>query len=187
MDLQLLWKNVESTANQEKNKMAEAWCHMCLHPLFDKAGSQNKAKVSRYRSSFVLSELRLTMLRKIIQFALSRQDYGAARNAHSQMTQSGKDEPVTRYLMYKVALRSGDTDFGKHIIGIDTFSADDAAAECLYYICRSSAKDATLLYACVLEAQSAGSKRQAIDALRRVLDKYEHSAPSGIHLPALLR
>jgi hypothetical protein len=62
-----------------------------------------------------------------------------------------------------------------------------AAAECLDYICRSSAKDATLLYACVMEAQSAGEKKQAINALERVLDKYDYSAPTGIHLPALLR
>jgi hypothetical protein len=61
------------------------------------------------------------------------------------------------------------------------------AAECLDYICRSSAKDATLLYACVMEAQSNGSKKQAINALERVLDKYDYSAPAGVHLPALLR
>lgn len=183
----MLWKNIESAASQEQHKMAEAWCHLCLHPIFEKAGSQNKAKVSRYCSFFILSKQMLTVGRKIIQCALSRRDYEAARSAHSQMTESSRDEPVTRYLMYKVALQSRDAGFGKCIMSSDTFSADDAAAECLDYICRSSAKDATLLYACVLEAQSAGSKRQAINALQKVLDRYEHSAPSGIHLPALLR
>jgi hypothetical protein len=54
-------------------------------------------------------------------------------------------------------------------------------------VCRQSLKDATLLYACVLEAQKAGNKRQAIIALGKVLDKYEFNAPAGIHLPALLR
>jgi len=61
------------------------------------------------------------------------------------------------------------------------------AAECLDHICRSSAKDATLLYACAMEAQSNGDKKQAINALERVLEKYDYSAPVGIHLPALLR
>jgi len=61
------------------------------------------------------------------------------------------------------------------------------AAECLDHVCRSSAKDATLLYACVMEAQSSGDKRQAISALECVLQKYDYSAPAGIHLPALLR
>lgn len=62
-----------------------------------------------------------------------------------------------------------------------------AATDCIDLVCRSSAKDATLLYACVMEAQSAGDKRQAIAALERVLDKYHYNAPTGIHLPALLR
>lgn len=48
-------------------------------------------------------------------------------------------------------------------------------------------KDATILYACVLEAQSAGDRRQTINALEKVLDKYDYSAPEGVHLPALLR
>ncbi|XP_014560370.1 hypothetical protein COCVIDRAFT_89663 [Bipolaris victoriae FI3] len=152
----LLWKCVELAAGQEKHKMAEAWCHVCLHPIFEKAGVQNQAKVSR----------------KIIQCALTRRDYEAARSAYARMTETGRDEPVTRYLMYKVALQSGDADF---------------AAECLNNICRSSAKDATLLYACVMEAQRAGNKRQAINALRNVLDKYQNGATTGIHLPALLR
>lgn len=38
-----------------------------------------------------------------------------------------------------------------------------------------------------MEAQSIGDKRQAINALERVLDKYDYTAPAGIHLPALLR
>ena len=61
------------------------------------------------------------------------------------------------------------------------------AAECLNIVCRNSAKDATLLYACVMEAQSNGDKRQAISALELVLDKYDYAAPDGINLPALLR
>ncbi|KAJ5063293.1 meiosis protein SPO22/ZIP4 like-domain-containing protein [Bipolaris maydis] len=152
----LLWKCVELAVSQENHKMAEAWCHMCLHPIFDKAGVQNQAKVSR----------------KIIQCAFTCRDYETARSAYARMTETGRDEPVTRYLMYKVALQSGDADF---------------ATECLDHICRSSAKDATLLYACVMEAQRAGNKRQAINALQRVLDKYEHGATTGVHLPALLR
>lgn len=73
------------------------------------------------------------------------------------------------------------------LLAVITSFTDDVAAECLNNICRSSAKDATLLYACVMEAQRAGNKRQAINALRNVLDKYQNGATTGIHLPALLR
>jgi len=103
------------------------------------------------------------------------------------MSDSGRDEAVTRYLMYQVGLRSGDEDFGMPPAFYSHTWLINVAAECLDYICRSSAEDATLLYACVMEAQSTGSKRQVISALEKVLDKYEHSAPAGIHLPALLR
>lgn len=74
------------------------------------------------------------------------------------------------------ALTSGDS--GELIL---------VAADCLDVVCRNSSKDATLLYACVMEAQSVGDKRQAINALERVLDKYDYTAPAGVHLPALLR
>jgi hypothetical protein len=104
------------------------------------------------------------------------------------MSDSGRDESVTRYLMYKVGLGSGDMELGENLdISDRSHILITTAAECLDHICRSSAKDATLLYACVMEAQSAGDKKQAISALERVLDKYDCSAPTGIHLPALLR
>jgi hypothetical protein len=104
------------------------------------------------------------------------------------MTDSGRDEPVTRYLMYKVGLGSGDVDLGEDPASCGCGrTLTTTAAECLDYICRSSAKDATLLYACVMEAQGTGDKKQAISALERVLNRYDYSAPEGIHLPALLR
>jgi hypothetical protein len=53
----------------------------------------------------------------MIQCALSRQDYAAAREAYNMMTDFGRDEPVTRYLMYKAGLRSGDMDLGKNCTG----------------------------------------------------------------------
>ena len=61
------------------------------------------------------------------------------------------------------------------------------ATQCLDTICSTSTKDATLLYACVLEAQRAGDRAQSIASMQRVLDKYDYGAPGGVHLPALLR
>lgn len=96
----LLWKRVEATFGQKNYTIAEAWCRMCLHSVFQKAGVQNKAKVAR----------------KLIQCASMRQDWVAARAAHSTMPETGKDEPVTRYLMYKVGVQSGDFDLGEDFI-----------------------------------------------------------------------
>lgn len=59
--------------------------------------------------------------------------------------------------------------------------------ECLDTICIASTVDATLLYACVLEAQRIGDHLQTIASLQRILKKYDYGAPNGVHVPALLR
>lgn len=43
----LLWKKIEDRSAQEQHDSAEAWCRLCLHPMFEKAGAQNKAKITR--------------------------------------------------------------------------------------------------------------------------------------------
>jgi len=88
------------------------------------------------------------------------------------MSEMAKDEPMTRFLMYKVAMRSDELDF---------------AADCLKVISSSATDDPTLLYACVLDAQHLGNKRQALLALQLVLEKQDYGAPSTINLPSLLR
>lgn len=88
------------------------------------------------------------------------------------MPESQRDSAQTRHLMYRVALQDGDNEL---------------ATECLDVVCSTSGKDATLLYACVLEAQQASDKKQVLFALQKVLERYGYNAPKGIHLPALLR
>lgn len=111
-------------------------------------------------------------LRKTILCALTRKDLNAAREIFYGMPESQRNSTHTRHVMYRVALQSGDNEL---------------ATECLDIICCSSGKDATLLYACVLEAQNASDKKQVLFALQKVLERYDYNAPKGIHLPALLR
>lgn len=92
------------------------------------------------------------------------------------MSDTTKNEPITRFLMYKVAIRSEDAEF---------------AADCLRVIA-SSSKDPTLLYACVLDAQQVGNRPLALAALQLVVEKQgtfegHSSASSALHLPSLLR
>ncbi|KAF6237883.1 hypothetical protein HO173_004084 [Letharia columbiana] len=110
--------------------------------------------------------------RKLILCALSMSDQAKAREVYSQMSPPNKKDPSTMYVLYKVALRCRDSGL---------------AAECIDTICTASTKDATLLYACVLEAQQTGDHLQIINSLQRVLEKYSYNAPNEIHLPALLR
>ncbi|KAF2096421.1 SPO22-domain-containing protein [Rhizodiscina lignyota] len=152
----LLWKRIESAFAAGHFDFAESWCQLAMHKLLENCGDINKSKVARKR----------------ILCSLSRQEFNRAREIYFQMPESSKAAPMTRYLMYKVALRSGDAEF---------------AAENLEALCKSSSKDATLLYACVMEAQQAGNKQQTALALQKVLGKYDYGAPRGVHLPALLR
>lgn len=64
---------------------------------------------------------------------------------------------------------------------------DSTAAECLDAICNNITDDATLLYACVLEAQETADKLTAAAALQKVLEKCEYRSPEEVHMPALLR
>ncbi|KAK4996267.1 sporulation-specific protein 22 [Elasticomyces elasticus] len=116
-------------------------------------------------------EVNKTILaRKMISCALSDLDTGSARQAFFEMSEAGRAAPATRYLMYKLALSTSDPEL-----------------ESLDIICKASSKDATYMFACVLEAQQSGCKQQAIAALQKVLERYNYSAPTGVHLPALLR
>lgn len=110
--------------------------------------------------------------RKLILCALGMSDSQRAREVYLEMSDMNKKHPSTQYLLYKIALRCQDVEL---------------ATQCLDTICCTSTKDATLLYACVLEAQRAGDRAQSIASMQRVLDKYDYGAPGGVHLPALLR
>jgi hypothetical protein len=97
---------------------------------------------------------------------------GAAREVYSSLSETGKADPKTQFLIYKIAIRAGETEL---------------ASECLDAVHRASSVDPNMLYACVLDAQQVGDKDMAIAALQLVLDKYQYNAPSAVHLPALLR
>lgn len=110
--------------------------------------------------------------RKLILCALAQSSEAKARKVVESMSVANRDSPSTQYLLYKVALRWRDPEL---------------AAQCLDTICVTSKKDATLIYACVLEAQRMGDSSQTVACIQRVLEKFDYNAPDGVHLPALLR
>jgi hypothetical protein len=94
-----------------------------------------------------------------------------ARDVFASMSNAAKDDPMARFLMYKVAIRCEDFAL---------------ASECLQVI-SSSSNDPTLLYACVLDAKELDKKDQILATMHLILEKYGYEASSGIHLPSLLR
>lgn len=96
----LLWKRIEVTCGQQQYDIAESWCRLALHPVFGRSGWLNVAKIER----------------KLILCALGRRDLTSARELCLQMSEASRTAPMTKYLMYKVAVRSGDEDLGKYMI-----------------------------------------------------------------------
>ncbi|KAE8452848.1 hypothetical protein EG329_013120 [Mollisiaceae sp. DMI_Dod_QoI] len=154
----LLWKRIESNYAQGQYETAERWCRLGLHWIFASSGEINTARLSR----------------KLLLCALARKDIGNAKEMFNSMPDSTRNEPMSRFLMYKIAVRGGDTDL---------------AAECLQAI-NSAARvtqDLTLLYGCVLDAQQVGDKKQTLAGLQLVLEKSDYGVQTPVHLPSLLR
>ncbi|TVY81885.1 Sporulation-specific protein [Lachnellula suecica] len=152
----LLWKRIESNYAQGQYDIAEKWCRLAMHQLFEKSGELNMARISR----------------KLLLCALARKDISSARDIFGSMPLTAQNEPLTRFLMYKIALRSGELEL---------------AAESLHIISSTSKKESTLLYACCLDAREVGNKVALLEALQLVLEKHDYGAHATIHLPSLLR
>lgn len=50
--------------------------------------------------------------RKIILCALESKDFGMATEAFNEMSEAARNEPFTRFLMFKIAIRTSDKDLG---------------------------------------------------------------------------
>jgi hypothetical protein len=93
----LLWKLIEGFFNQRQYEQAEKLCNLAIHPMFVKCGDSNKAKISR----------------KIMQCAIARQSWNEARQAFFSMSEASQNAPQSRFLLFKVAIRTDDEDLGK--------------------------------------------------------------------------
>jgi len=87
------------------------------------------------------------------------------------MAAETRDSPLTMYLVYKIATRSGDFEL---------------ASDCLSRV--SSAGDSQkYLYACVIDAYKSENKLCAVEAMKKLIDSYGHHTPKQAHIPALFR
>lgn len=144
----LIWK----ASNDAQGSEAQVWLSLLQHSIFVTIGAANKARI----------------IRKVMLDALGRDEIETARAAFHQLPAPAQNEGMTRYLAFKLALKSTDSGL---------------ASECLEALAKDSNKDQRYLYACVLEAQNSGNRRIAVAAFHALANQ-----PSkGTHLPALLR
>ena len=101
-----------------------------------------------------------------------RNEFDNAKALYLEMTEPGRSEPMTKYLMFKVATRSCD---------------ENLATECLISLSSPSLGGHEFLYACILDAQSVGSKSFALSAMKTLTENYNFEDSVAVHLPALIR
>lgn len=104
--------------------------------------------------------------------AIARKDPVSAHEVFSSMPKEAQDSPLTRFLMFKFAIRSHETAL---------------ASQCLEKLYDHAESDSSILYACVMDAQQFGETTQIISALQLVLQKSEFKPHEDVHMPSLLR
>lgn len=129
-----------------------------MHATFANAGEANRGKFAR----------------KLIICAFSLNELDKAKSIFSSMSKGAQDHVLTRYLMFKVALRCWDCDLGR---------------QCIEHLSQSSEKSQTrdLLYACIREAQQVGDKLCSIASLKAVAETWTESDVSANNFPSVLR
>ncbi|KAF4450714.1 transcription factor [Fusarium austroafricanum] len=154
----LIWKKLDTTYSKKWYKESQLWCQAALHPAFSNSGEACQGKFSR----------------RLVLCAIACGDAEAAQSAFHTMPKSTQDEPLTRYLMFKVSLLNWDHDLGRQCIEFLGRFADKAQ-------CRD------ILYACVREAQHVGDKLLTLEALKVVAETFDVENSSNINLPSILR
>lgn len=121
--------------------------------------------------------------------ALSKGDATAARAAYHRMSGHGKSAAMTQYLMYKLALQDNDAELGRYLSFCTPLrQLTPLATQSLEGILKSSSKDsAKYLYACALEAQQMGDRKQFIATLNKILELHEKHSLKDVRLAVLLR
>lgn len=105
---------------------------------------------------------------KLMRAALDEGNMKVAHEAFTQMPLASQNECLTRYMAFRLALRTND---------------EELAMSSLNIVTKAASKDTTYLFACVLEAQQSEMKHMAVAALQAIIDQ----RPASTHLPSLLR
>ncbi|OJD17226.1 hypothetical protein AJ78_02663 [Emergomyces pasteurianus Ep9510] len=107
----LLWKKSNVAYEHKEYNVAEKWCLLARHTVFENAGETNKAKLCR----------------KIMLCALGKMDGAKGRQWFKEMPEASKSESLSQYLLYRVALLDQDAELAKGCL--ETLSKQGAGSE----------------------------------------------------------
>ncbi|CVL02938.1 related to transcription factors [Fusarium mangiferae] len=156
--LSLIWKKLDTSYSKKQYKDSQLWCQAALHSIFANSGEACQGKFSR----------------RLVLCATSCSDAETAFSAFHSMPKSIQDEPLTRYLMFRVSLLNWDHDFGRQCVEFLGKFAE-----------KSQCRD--ILYACIRDAQHVGDKLMTLEALKAVAETFDDEGSLTINLPSILR
>ncbi|EWG50418.1 hypothetical protein FVEG_16625 [Fusarium verticillioides 7600] len=156
--LSLIWKKLDTSYSKKQYKESQLWCQVALHSIFANSGEVCQGKFSR----------------RLVLCATSCSDAEAALSAFHSMPRSIQDEPLTRYLMFRVSLLNWDHDLGRQCVEFLGKFAE-----------KSQCRD--ILYACIRDAQLVGDKLMTLEALKAVAETFDDEGSLTINLPSILR
>ena len=129
-----------------------------MHDLFSTSGSENIPKFGRKR----------------ILCAIQQNDFEKGRQIFSAMPAASQKDPLTSYLMFRLALLSWDRELGQQCLeNLSNFSDEGQCTD--------------MLYACIKEAQHAGDKICTLEAMKAITRSTTVDGSVKGNCPSLLR
>lgn len=113
-----MWKKVDAAFAIKDFVTAIEWCRLAQCSIFENAGDTNKAKIQRWViykfivDRYVTQSQKLMNYRKLILCGLGSSNTKLSRDAFAGLPIESRNDPLTSFLMYKVALKDRDLDLG---------------------------------------------------------------------------
>ncbi|QPC76062.1 hypothetical protein HYE68_006814 [Fusarium pseudograminearum] len=154
----LIWKRLDTNYSKKQYRECQLWCQVALHPIFSNSGETTQRKFSR----------------RLVRCAISCEDAESAYATFNAMPKDAQDEPLTRYLMFKVALMSWNHELGR---------------QCIEYLGKMPDKSQCqdIIYACVRDAQNAGDRMMTLETLKAATETFDIEGASTTNLPSIFR
>ncbi|KAM0422754.1 hypothetical protein ACHAPD_001217 [Fusarium lateritium] len=154
----LIWKRLDANYAKKQYEECQLWCQTALHPIFSHSCEATQGKFGR----------------RMMRCAILCEDADSAYTAFNSMPTSIQDEPLTRYLMFKVALMSWNYETGHQCIEVLSKMPD-----------KSQCQD--IIYACVRDAQNAGDRLMTLETLKAAVETFDMEGSSTANLPSIFR
>lgn len=169
-----MWKRIEQGHQEKQYAIAIRWCRLALCHIFEAGGRTNRALIERrvaQKWRAAIHHVANYVIRRLLLCSIESGDLETAKATYVSMSESTRDETMTKYLLFKLSVRLDDLAM---------------ASECLKQIGLST-NGRDFLYACVLYARSSKALQFTVQGLKKLVDTADLGHPGTVHTPALFR